>query len=404
MYVIVGVTGGIAAYKTVHLVRLLVKDGHQVHVVPTPDSLEFVGLATWEAISRHPVTSSVHADVASVRHVALGQQADLIVVAPATANTLAKLAAGIADNLLGTTVLASQAPVLVAPAMHTQMWLHPATQANLALLRQRGVHVIGPEPGELTGGDVGLGRMSEPDQIHTAIATLLTPDRSLAGVRLLVSLGGTQEPIDPVRYLGNRSSGKQGLAIVQDALRRGATVTAVAAHCAPEVEAALASSGAELVRVQTAAQLQDALTERAGQAAVIVMAAAVADYRVAEVSATKLTKQTNPDQLTLQLTTNPDIIAGLSRNRPAGQVVVGFSAQTEDDEVELLGRARSKRAAKQLDLLVLNRVGWDRGFEQSDNQVWLIDAADQVIGQHAGTKDEVAQRVLDAVSDLLADH
>ncbi|WP_127819184.1 bifunctional phosphopantothenoylcysteine decarboxylase/phosphopantothenate--cysteine ligase CoaBC, partial [Microbacterium sp. CPCC 204701] len=214
MFVVVGVTGGIAAYKTVQLVRLLVKDGHEVHVVPTDDALRFVGLPTWEAISRHPVTTSVHDDVARVRHVALGQSADLVIVAPATANTLAKMTAGLADDLLGTTLLATTAPVVVAPAMHTEMWRHPATVANMATLRERGVIVVGPDDGELTGGDSGPGRMSEPEAIlDRALAAVTAGARDLEGLRVVVSAGGTREPIDPVRYIGNRSSGRQGVAV-----------------------------------------------------------------------------------------------------------------------------------------------------------------------------------------------
>lgn len=399
MFIVVGVSGGIAAYKTVQLVRLLVKDGHDVHVVPTPDSLEFVGLATWEAISRNPVTTSVHQDVAQVRHVALGQAADLVVIAPATANTLAKLAAGIADNLLGTTVLSSAAPVLVAPAMHTQMWLNPATQANVALLAERGVQLIGPEPGELTGGDTGVGRMSEPEQIHQRITALLTPTPGdLAGTRILVSLGGTQEPIDPVRFIGNRSSGRQGAAIALAAAARGAQVDVVAASCAAEVIDQLRGAPVGLSTVQTAAQLHTAMLEQAPEADVVVMAAAVADYRVAEVSQTKLTKHDNPDALTLALVPNADIIADLAAHRRPDQLIVGFSAQTEEDDQALLTRARRKRREKDLDLLTVNRVGWTQGFESDSNQVWVLDARDEVIATAGGSKTEVAQALLDVIA------
>ena len=234
----VGVSGGIAAYKTVHLVRLLVKEGHEVHVVPTADAVRFVGLPTWEAISRHPVTTSVHDDVARVRHVALGQSADLVIVAPATANTLAKMATGLADDLLGTTLLATTAPVVVAPAMHTEMWRHPATVANIETLRSRGVVLVGPDDGALTGGDSGPGRMSEPEAIlEGALAAVARASSGaggsafdLAGLRTVVSAGGTREPIDPVRFIGNRSSGKQGIAVALAAADRGAEVTLIAAH------------------------------------------------------------------------------------------------------------------------------------------------------------------------------
>ena len=229
MFIVVGVTGGIAAYKSVHLVRRFVKAGHDVHVIPTDDALRFVGPTTWEAISRNPVTTSVHDDVARVRHVSLGQSADLVVVAPATANFLAKTAAGLADDLLGTTLLATTAPVVVAPAMHTEMWQHPATRANIATLRGRGVHIVGPADGELTGGDSGPGRMTEPDEIADIALTVLAP-KDLAGVRVVVSAGGTREPLDPVRYIGNRSSGRQGIAVALAAADRGADVTLVVAH------------------------------------------------------------------------------------------------------------------------------------------------------------------------------
>ncbi|MGL4257776.1 MAG: bifunctional phosphopantothenoylcysteine decarboxylase/phosphopantothenate--cysteine ligase CoaBC, partial [Microbacterium sp.] len=223
MFVVVGVSGGIAAYKTVHLVRLLVKEGHEVHVVPTADAVRFVGLPTWEAISRNPVTTSVHEDVARVRHVALGQSADLVIVAPATANTLAKMATGLADDLLGTTLLATTAPVVVAPAMHTEMWRHPATVHNVATLRERGVVVVGPDDGALTGGDSGPGRMSEPEEIVAAALSVAGEGgrEDLAGLRVVVSAGGTREPIDPVRFIGNRSSGKQGIAVALAAADRG---------------------------------------------------------------------------------------------------------------------------------------------------------------------------------------
>ncbi len=234
MVIVVGVTGGIAAYKAVQLVRLFVLDGHEVHVVPTEDALRFVGLPTWEAISRNRVTTSVHDDVPEVRHVALGQRADLVVVAPATANTIASMAAGLASDLLGTTLLATRAPVLIAPAMHTEMWQHPATVANMATLISRGVHVIGPADGPLTGGDTGPGRMSEPDEIHAAARRVLAPDRrDLAGLTVAVSAGGTREPIDPVRYLGNRSSGRQGVALAVAAAERGARVSSRPATSTP---------------------------------------------------------------------------------------------------------------------------------------------------------------------------
>lgn len=287
----VGVTGGIAAYKAVQLVRLLVLDGHDVHVVPTDDALRFVGLPTWEAVSRNKVTTSVHDDVAQVRHVALGQQADLVVVAPASANTLAKMAMGMADNLLGTTLLATHAPVVVAPAMHTEMWLHPATQANISTLSQRGIHVVGPDDGPLTGGDVGPGRMSEPEVIHQAVAQRFAGPKNLAGLRFVVSAGGTREPIDPVRFLGNRSSGRQGVAVAVAAAQRGADVTLVACNIDGEVVAPARQPGITIHTAGSAADLSREMNQLAPRADVVVMAAAVADYRVAGVSETKVTKE-----------------------------------------------------------------------------------------------------------------
>ncbi len=401
MFVVVGVTGGIAAYKTVQLVRELVRAGHEVHVIPTEDALRFVGLPTWEAISRNPVTTSVHDDVARVRHVALGQRAELVIVAPATANTLAKMAAGIADDLLGTTLLATTAPIVVAPAMHTEMWRHPATVANAAILRDRGVRMIGPEDGPLTGGDSGPGRMSEPaDILHAALGALAPQD--LAGIRVLVTAGGTREPIDPVRYLGNRSSGRQGVAVALAAADRGAAVSLVAAHIDAAVLAV--ASAHPRVRVShagSAAELQSAATDAAADVDVIVMAAAVADYRVAEVSDRKLTKDAGDGTLTLALTENPDIVAGLVARRRPGQTIVGFAAETATGD-ELLTRARAKRARKGVDLLAVNEVGWDRGFEAADNTLLLLTADAEPVTPVHGSKREVAESLWDAVQRLRA--
>lgn len=429
MFVVVGVTGGIAAYKTVQLVRRLIGEGHEVHVVPTADALRFVGQPTWEAISRNPVTTSVHEDVATVRHVSLGQRADLVIVAPATANTLAKMAAGLADDLLGTTLLATTAPVVVAPAMHTEMWRHPATQANLQVLRSRGVHVVGPADGPLTGGDSGPGRMSEPDEIvEAALAVVLgggrgasrgaggdageaalavvdagatapVRARDLAGLRVVVSAGGTREPLDPVRFLGNRSSGRQGVALAVAAADRGAEVTLVAAHIDGDVLGEVrgrSRGGVTVVSVGTALEMQDAVTAAASGADVVVMAAAVADYRPAEVAAAKLTKETQGDRLTLELVENPDIVAGLAANRRAGQTIVAFAAETSSGE-DLLERARRKRERKDVDLLVVNEVGWARGFETADNEIVVIGRAGEIAAEASGSKREVADAVWDTV-------
>ena len=393
MFIVVGVTGGIAAYKTVSLVRRLIGDGHDVHVVPTADALRFVGLPTWEAISRNPVTTSVHDDVPRVRHVALGQQADLIVVAPATANTMASMAAGLADDLLGTTLLASAAPVLIAPAMHTEMWRHPATVANLATLRSRGVEVIGPEDGPLTGGDSGPGRMSEPEAIHARIVELLGRRVDLAGLTVAVSAGGTREPIDPVRFLGNRSSGRQGVAVAAAAAARGARVILASANIE---EAVLAdAAGSEIVPVGTAAELGEVMDRLAREADVVIMAAAVADFRVADVADGKLTKE-DGGIASLELVENRDILAGLTAARRPGQVVVGFAAETASG-AELVERGRRKRRRKGADLLAVNEVGWDKGFEAKDNHLVMIGINDEVVAEASGSKRAVADALLDAV-------
>lgn len=394
--IVVGVTGGIAAYKTVHLVRLLTKGGHDVTVVPTEDALRFVGLPTWEAISRHPVTTSVHDDVAKVRHVALGQAAELVIVAPATANSIAKMTAGLADNLLGTTLLATEAPVLIAPAMHAEMWRNRATQANIATLRERGVHLVGPADGELAGGDSGPGRMAEPEEIYAAAQALLTPG-DLAGVRVVVSAGGTREPIDPVRFLGNRSSGRQGAALAAEAADRGAEVTLVAANIAGDVLAEVRHPSLHVVRVGAAAELADVMKREVVGADVVVMAAAVADYRPVQVSDRKLTKE-GGGVPAIELIENEDIVAGLAAARRPGQLVIAFAAETPEDEAELLARARGKQQRKGVDLLVVNEVGWERGFESAENAVHILGPGGAEVGTASGSKRAVAAAIWDAIA------
>lgn len=393
--IVVGVTGGIAAYKTVHLVRLLTKGGHDVTVVPTEDALRFVGLPTWEAISRHPVTTSVHEDVAKVRHVALGQAAELVIVAPATANSIAKITAGLADDLLGTTLLATEAPVLIAPAMHAEMWRNAATQANIATLRDRGVHVVGPAEGELAGGDSGPGRMSEPEEIFAAAQALLAP-ADLAGVRVVVSAGGTREPIDPVRFLGNRSSGRQGVAVAAEAAARGAEVTVVAANVSADVLADLRDPAIRVVSVGAAAELAEAMKREVADADVVVMAAAVADYRPVQVSDRKLTKEAGGVP-TIELVENEDIVAALAAERRPGQLVVAFAAETPEDEAELLARARRKQQRKGVDLLVVNEVGWERGFERAENAVRILGPGGADAGAASGSKRAVAAAIWNAI-------
>jgi len=395
MNIVVGVTGGIAAYKTVHLLRLLIKAGHEVTVIPTDDALRFVGAPTWEAISRNPVTTSVHDDVAKVRHVALGQAAELVIIAPATANTIAKMTAGLADDLLGTTLLATTAPVAIAPAMHTEMWRHPATQANVNTLRERGVHVLGPADGELTGGDSGAGRMLEPEDILTAALALLAP-QDLKGLRVIVSAGGTREPIDPVRFLGNRSSGKQGAALAAEAAARGAGVVLVAANVATDVLAEARHPRIRVHPVGTAAELGVAMRDAAASADVIIMAAAVADYRPTEVAPQKLTKEDGVlDRI--DLVENEDIVAGLASSRPDGQTIVAFAAETLRDPEERRERARRKRERKGVDLLAVNLADAENGFENEHNAVEIIGAEGAVVASAEGSKREVAREIWNAV-------
>ena len=390
MNIVVGVSGGIAAYKAVGVVRGLVESGHDVHVVPTEAALRFIGRPTWEAVSRNPVTSDLFDGVAEVRHVALGQGADLILIVPATANTLARLTAGLADDLLGTTVLASTAPVLVAPAMHTEMWQNAATQASVATLRSRGVEFVGPAVGRLTGADTGVGRLSEPDEIIQAAEALLARGRDLAGRSILISAGGTREPLDPVRFVGNRSTGRQGVALAVAAAARGADVTLVAAN----LEIA-APSGVQMVAVSTALELQREMSSRASSADTIVMAAAVADYRPAEVSETKIKKSDQGDALTLTLVKNPDILRALVEARVADQTIIGFAAETETDDDARIQLARRKLAAKGCDLLVLNRVGWTETFGTEHTTVVVLDSAGDIVAEAGGSKRSVADRILD---------
>ncbi|MDO7882012.1 bifunctional phosphopantothenoylcysteine decarboxylase/phosphopantothenate--cysteine ligase CoaBC [Salinibacterium soli] len=394
MNIVVGITGGIAAYKAVGVVRALVLAGHDVHVVATENALRFVGRPTLEAISRNPVHSDLYEGVAEVRHVAIGQAADLIVVAPATANSIAKLAAGLADDLLGNTILASTAPVVIAPAMHTEMWQNPATVANIATLRSRGVTIVGPAVGQLTGKDAGPGRMSEPEEIAAAALAAVAPVRDLEGRRILISAGGTREPLDPVRFIGNRSSGKQGVALALAAATRGAEVVLVAANL--EVDA---PAHVSVVPVSTTLELEAAMSVAAPDADTVIMAAAVADYRPESVAESKIKKETQGDRLTLSLVKNPDILRGLVDARRPGQVVIGFAAETEPDDEKLLAVGRAKVARKGCDYLVLNRVGWTEGFAAERNTVLILDSAGDIVGEATGPKRAVADRVLDLLAD-----
>jgi phosphopantothenoylcysteine decarboxylase/phosphopantothenate--cysteine ligase len=384
-------------------VRSFVLAGHSVQVVATEAALRFVGKPTLEAISRTPVHSDLYEGVAEVRHVALGQAADIIVIAPATANSIAKMAAGIADDLLGNTILASSAPILLAPAMHTEMWQNPATVANVALLRERGVHFVGPGTGQLTGNDSGQGRMAESDEISEAALLLMRP-ADLAGRKILVTAGGTREPLDPVRYIGNRSSGKQGIALALAAASRGADVTLVVANIEVDIPNTRGPGSVTVVEASSTRDLATVVHAAAPAADAIIMAAAVADYRPESVAESKIKKENQGDQLTLTLVKNPDILHDLvvARNARANdgaasstQIIIGFAAETETDREALLALGRSKVARKGSDYLVLNTVGWTAGFATASNTVILLSGAGDIVGEASGTKSEVADRVLD---------
>jgi phosphopantothenoylcysteine decarboxylase / phosphopantothenate---cysteine ligase len=392
--VVLGVGAGIAAYKACELLRLLREAGHAVRVIPTPDALRFVGAPTWEALSGEPVTTDVWSDVPSVPHVRLGQAADLMVVAPATADLLARAAAGMASDLLTATLLTVRRPVIYAPAMHTEMWEHPATRANVTTLRDRGAIVLDPAEGRLTGSDSGPGRLPEPAEIFaTAEATLLRPDHDLTGRRVVVSAGGTREEIDPVRFIGNWSSGLQGYALARAAAARGAQATVVAANVSlPD------PAGVRVRRVVSAADMRAAMLAEARGADVVVMAAAVADYRPVTRSTTKIKKDGGPPE-PLGLTENPDILTELSSRRTReGQVVVGFAAETDPD----LEAARAKLKRKGCDLLVLNQVGDGHGFGAADNEGVILGADGTVTEVARGTKDVFSHVVWDLVAARLA--
>lgn len=394
MRIVLGVAGGIAAYKAVLLLRLLREDGHAVRVVPTRAALEFVGRATWEALSGQPVTTDVFEDVDQVTHVAVGKQAELVIVAPATADLLARAAAGQADDLLTATLLVARCPVLLAPAMHTEMWEHPATVANVATLRSRGVHVLDPAAGRLTGTDTGLGRLPDPEDIAAAALALVADrPRDLVGRHVVVSAGGTREPLDPVRFLGNRSSGRQGVALARTAYARGARVTLVAANIDVPVP-----PGVDVVLAETGAELRDAVRAAAKDADVVVMAAAVADYRPRTSGGTKIKKQPDGAPTVLELVETADILAELAADRlRPGQVVVGFAAETGDETGSVLDHGRAKARRKGADLLVVNAVGGGRGFGSDANDVTILDGTGAAVAGASGSKDQVADAVWDAV-------
>ena len=391
--IVVGVTGGIAAYKAVSLVRALVKRGADVTVIPTESALKFVGRPTWEAISRNPVATELFDDVATVRHVSLGQEADLIVIAPATAHSIASLAAGLAGDLLGTTVLASRAPLLIAPAMHTEMWDHASVRANIDILVSRGVHVLGPATGDLTGGDVGAGRMVEADEIAQAAWALLAP-QNLAGKTVLISAGGTREALDPVRFLGNRSTGEMGVELARAAQARGAKVVLVAANLEVSTPA-----GVEVLPAPTAAAMRDVMVRRAPGADVIFLAAAVADWVPEAPSVHKLSKKDMGDTFSPTLVRAPDIASELGAIKRADQLLVGFAAETMKDPAEREISARKKLGAKNLDAVAVNEVGEQVGFGNVETTLTLFTSASPQSWSVTGKKNSVAGRLMDALLD-----
>lgn len=401
MRILVGVSGGIAAYKAVTIIRSLVLEGHDVHVVPTESALRFVGAPTFEAISRNEVVTDLYAGVAQVRHVALGQDADVILVAPATANTIARLAAGLADDLLTGSILASRAPLVIAPAMHTEMWQNQATVHNVAKLRERGARIVGPGEGRLTGNESGIGRLADEDDIVAAVLAVgksAARQQDLRSCRVVVSAGGTREPIDPVRFIGNRSSGRQGIAFAQAAQARGADVLLVTANVEVPVP-----PGIKTRDVASAAQLHEAMLQESAGADIVVMAAAVADYTPAHVSPTKMKKKAAGDELTLRLVKNPDILADLGRAAERARVLVGFAAETTADNAELVRLGAEKLKRKGCDIIAVNRVDGGRGFGTPDNEVVLIGVDGQQGGPVSGSKTAVADAILDAAMSLLHD-
>lgn len=419
--VVVGVAGSIAAYKAPFVVRLLRQAGHEVKVVATESALRFIGAPALAAVSGQAVSTGVFDDPAAVEHVAVAERAELVLVAPASADLLARVRAGRADDLLTATILTSQAPVVLAPAMHTQMWLNPATQDNVAVLRERGLTVIEPDSGRLTGKDSGVGRLPEPEQIVSEALAVLdrvpgTKDGArageyggvLTGRHVVVSAGGTREPIDPVRYLGNRSSGRQGCALAVAAVEQGARVTLVQAHVVSELLEALPPRVA-VISAGTAHDMLHAVREAARDADAVIMAAAVADFRPVTVAATKIKKQASAradldgePEMSIELTANPDILTGLVTDPPrVGQVVVGFAAETGDDDGDVLFHGAAKARRKGAHLLAVNAVGEDLGFGDVPNAVVVLDAQGSEVARGQGSKMEVARLLIDLTAGLL---
>ncbi|HEX2361856.1 MAG TPA: bifunctional phosphopantothenoylcysteine decarboxylase/phosphopantothenate--cysteine ligase CoaBC [Jiangellaceae bacterium] len=400
--VVFGVSGGIAAYKACEVLRGLTESGHDVRVIPTQSALRFVGAATWAALSGQPVASEVWDDVHEVPHVRLGQRADLVIVVPATADLLARAANGLADNLLTSTLLTARCPVLYVPAMHTEMWEHPATVDNVAVLRSRGAVVVDPAVGRLTGVDIGRGRLPDPEEIVAIARDLLagvSAGTDLADRRVVISAGGTREHLDPVRFLGNRSSGRQGYALARAAVSRGAKVTLVSANVAlPD------PAGADIVRVVSAADLRAAVLDAATTADAVVMAAAVADFRPTSYAESKIKKSADSEVPRIELERTEDILAELASQRPRpGQVIVGFAAETGDATGTVLQHGLAKLAAKGCDLLVVNEVGIQRGFESEDNEAVILGSDGSSTPVPRGPKSVLSHVVWDLVGDRWAD-
>lgn len=395
--VVLGVSGGIAAYKACELLRRFSESGHDVTVVPTAAALQFVGAPTWAALSGKPVSAEVWTDVHEVPHVHIGKRADVVVVAPATADVLAKAAHGLADDLLTNTLLTARCPVVFAPAMHTEMWEHPATQANVATLRQRGAVVIEPAEGRLTGADTGKGRLPDPVEIFELVVGVLDrgdAGQDLAGRKVVVSAGGTREYLDPVRFLGNRSSGLQGYALARAAAARGAHVTLVSANVSlPD------PAGVNVVPVETTAQLRDAVVAATATADAVVMAAAPADFRPTSVSDAKIKKADDGSAPAIELAQNPDVLAEISHHRAReGAVIVGFAAETGDATGSVLDLGRAKLARKGCDLLVVNDVSGGAVFGSSDNEAVILGADGGSVEVPRGSKTALAHVIWDEVA------
>lgn len=395
MRIVLGVGGGIAAYKIANLVRLFTESGHDVHVVPTPTSLHFVGQSTWEALSGNPVMTTMWENVDEVPHVSIGQNADLVVVAPATADLISRIAQGSAQDLLTNVLLTATCPIVIAPAMHTEMWLNQATQDNVATLRRRGILVLEPADGRLTGSDSGPGRMLEPPEIYqAAIDAALPVTQDLAGTTVVVTAGGTREYLDPVRYLGNRSSGKQGVAIAQTALARGAQVVLIGANMSVNPPA-----GVTFVAVETGDQMLAAVQAHSGSD-IVIMTAAIADFAPVHVESTKIKKTDESGVVHLELRETTDILADVVARRRAGQLIVGFAAETGDSRASVLEHGTAKLARKGCDFLVVNDVSGDKAFGQDDNEVVILTSPNHGSGSHyvaRASKRDIANALWDVV-------